>query len=146
LTGEPVTCEYRDLWKTCEIRPKHVREVDQLVDRIVVNKKRYKKAGNARGVPWHVVGVTHMLEGSGNFDTHLHNGDPLTARTSNIPGGTAEDGKAPVHVGGKRRRSARVRRPEPLDELVGAGDALHARAVQRLRLQETRHRHLQPYL
>ena len=90
-----VTREYRDLWKTCEIRPKHAREVDQLVDRIVANKKRYKKAGNARGVPWHVVGVIHMLEGSGNFHTHVHNGDPLTARTVNIPAGRPKTGRPP---------------------------------------------------
>ncbi len=139
-----VTQQYRDLWKTCEIRPKHAREVDQLVDRIVANKKRYKKAGNARGVPWHLVGVIHMLEGSGKFHTHLHKGDPLTARTANIPAGRPKTGMPPVHVGGKRRRCARARRPEPLDELVGAGNALRARAVQRLRLPEIRHRHSQP--
>jgi lysozyme family protein len=67
-----LTQQYRDLWKTCEIRPKRAREVDQLVDRIVANKKRYKKAGNARGVPWHGVGVIHMLKRSGNFQTHRH--------------------------------------------------------------------------
>lgn len=90
-----VTHEYRDLWKTCEIRPTHAREVDQLVDRIAANKKRYKKAGDARGVPWHVVGVIHMLEGSGNFHTHLHNGDPLTARTVHIPAGRPKTGRPP---------------------------------------------------
>ncbi|HEY2374088.1 MAG TPA: hypothetical protein VGH82_16330 [Gaiellaceae bacterium] len=90
-----VTHEYRDLWKTCEIRPPHAREVDQLVDRIVAHKDRYRKAGNARGVPWHVVGVIHMLEGSGNFHTHLHNGDPLTARTVNVPAGRPKTGRPP---------------------------------------------------
>ncbi len=40
------TCEDGDLWRICKIRPKHAREVDQLVDRIVANKKRYKRAGN----------------------------------------------------------------------------------------------------
>ena len=89
------THEYRDLWKTCEIRPTHAREVDQLVDRIVANKQRYKKAGGAHGVPWHVVGVIHMLEGSGNFHTHLHNGDPLTARTVNVPAGRPRAGRPP---------------------------------------------------
>jgi len=89
------TREYRDLWKTCQVRPKHAREVDRLVDRIVEGKKRYKKVGESRGVPWHVVGVIHMLEGSGNFHTHLHNGDPLTARTVQVPAGRPKSGRPP---------------------------------------------------
>jgi lysozyme family protein len=90
-----VARDYRSLWQTCQVRPKHAREVDELVDRIQENKKRYKKVGDARGVPWHVVGVIHMLEGSGNFHTHLHNGDPLTGRTVHVPAGRPRTGRPP---------------------------------------------------
>src|SRR5919197_838596 len=47
-----------------------VKEVDAIVDRIVANKDRYQKAGRPQGVPWHVVGVIHMLESSGSFTKH----------------------------------------------------------------------------
>jgi lysozyme family protein len=80
-----LTKEYGDLWKACRIRPNKLGEVGTIVDRIVSGKARYRAAGKPHGVPWHVVGLIHMLEGSGSFSTHLHNGDPLTARTVNDP-------------------------------------------------------------
>ena len=87
--------EYVDLWRSCKIRPMRAAEVDAIVDRIVENKGRYTKAGKPHGVPWHVVGVIHMLEGSGNFGTHLHNGDPLAARTVHVPKGRPKNGAPP---------------------------------------------------
>jgi lysozyme family protein len=87
--------EYVDLWRSCKIRPARAEDVDAIVDRIVAHKRRYAKAGKPHGVPWHVVGVIHMLEGSGNFGTHLHNGDPLTARTVHVPRGRPKNGAPP---------------------------------------------------
>src|SRR3954447_26449020 len=87
--------EYRDLWKSCAVRPSRLAEVDALVDRIVAHKQRYSAAGKPHGVPWHVVGIIHMLEGSGNFATHLHNGEPLTARTVQVPKGRPLHGPPP---------------------------------------------------
>jgi lysozyme family protein len=90
-----VSKEYVDLWSSCAIRPARVAEVDAIVNRIVARKERYRKAGRPHGVPWHVVAVIHMLEGSGNFATHLHNGDPLTARTVHVPKGRPKAGSPP---------------------------------------------------
>ena len=87
--------EYVDLWRSCKIRPSRAAEVDKIVDRIVAHKDRYRKAGKPHGVPWHVVAVIHQLEGSGNFKTHLHNGDPLTARTVHVPKGRPKNGRPP---------------------------------------------------
>lgn len=87
--------EYLELWKTCAIRPARAATVDALVDRLVENKRRYTAAGKPHGVPWHVVGVIHLLEASGDFSTHLHNGDPLTARTVHVPAGRPAGGKPP---------------------------------------------------
>ena len=36
-----------------------------------------------------------MLESGGNFATHLHNGDPLTARTVHVPRGRPKAGYPP---------------------------------------------------
>src|SRR5207244_845789 len=49
------------------------------------SKARYEKVGNALAIPWHVVAAIHCMEGSLRFDRHLHNGDPLSARTVHVP-------------------------------------------------------------
>jgi lysozyme family protein len=90
-----LSTQYVDLWKSCAVRSQRRAQADAIVDRIVRNKTRYKEAGKPHGVPWHVVGVIHMLEGSGSFSTHLHNGDPLTARTVHVPKGRPKDGRPP---------------------------------------------------
>jgi lysozyme family protein len=87
--------EYVGLWRSCAVRPSRVAEVDAIVNRMVAHKARYRKAGKPHGVPWHVVAVIHQLEGSGDFKTHLHNGDPLTARTVQVPKGRPKTGKPP---------------------------------------------------
>jgi lysozyme family protein/peptidoglycan hydrolase-like protein with peptidoglycan-binding domain len=87
--------EYKQLWTSCAIRSERIELVDQLVDRVVKNRKRYEAAARPAGVPWHVVGVIHLLESSGNFGTHLHNGDPLSARTVRVPAGRPATGRAP---------------------------------------------------
>ena len=87
--------EYLQLWQSCTIRPKRLATVDALVDRLVADKRRYTAAGSPHGVPWHVVGLIHLLEASGNFSTHLHNGDPLTQRTVHVPAGRPPGGTPP---------------------------------------------------
>ena len=42
-----------------------------------------------------MVGVIHALESSLNFGRHLHNGDPLTARTVQVPAGRPKTGQPP---------------------------------------------------
>lgn len=46
-------------------------------------------------VPSYVIGCIHMMESGFNFKTHLHNGDPLTARTVNRPFGRPKNGEPP---------------------------------------------------
>jgi len=87
--------DYRRRFDTCAIRPNRMADVDALVARIASNQKRYAAAGNPVGTPWYVVGVIHALEASLNFDKHLHNGDPLTARTVQVPAGRPKTGQPP---------------------------------------------------
>jgi lysozyme family protein len=42
-----------------------------------------------------VIALIHSLEASLNFTTHLHNGDPLTARTIHVPKGHPKTGTPP---------------------------------------------------
>jgi lysozyme family protein/peptidoglycan hydrolase-like protein with peptidoglycan-binding domain len=86
---------YELLYESCLVRPKRRAAVDQLVARITANKARYAKVGKALGVPWYVVGIIHSLEAGGDFSRHLHNGDPLTARTTHVPAGRPPTGRPP---------------------------------------------------
>ena len=90
-----VADEYERLWRSCAIRPQRTAAVDAIVDRLRKNKARYEAAGKPAGVPWYVVGIIHNLESSGNFATHLHNGDPLAARTVRVPAGRPAKGNPP---------------------------------------------------
>lgn len=79
--------EYRRLFSTAKVRPERQALVAQTVASLVSHKPRYEKAGNPVGVPWWMVAVIHDLEASQNFNTHLHNGDPLTHKTVHVPAG-----------------------------------------------------------
>lgn len=80
--------EYAALYDAAQIRPERLASVDHVVDVLASHRDRYERAGSPVGVPWYVVAAIHSLEGggsSGRFTGHLHNGDPLTARTTHVP-------------------------------------------------------------
>lgn len=92
---EAMKREYQDLFDRCDIRPQFAREVNTLVDRIVAQKPRYIAVGTPLGIPWYFIGAVHSLESSLKFTGHLHNGDPLTARTVQVPAGRPRTGSPP---------------------------------------------------
>ena len=47
--------------------------------------------GAPLGIPWYFIGCIHALEGGFDFNTHMFNGDPLTARTVRVPKGQPEE-------------------------------------------------------
>lgn len=87
--------EYQRLFDACQVRPDKVAEVDAAAGSVAGNRSRYEAVGEPLGIPWHFVGVIHNMEGSLNFRTHLHNGDPLTARTVHVPAGRPREGSPP---------------------------------------------------
>lgn len=87
--------EYQTLFDTCQIRPERLAEVHRTAQRILDNQARYESVAAAAGMPWHVVGVIHNMEGSLNFATHLHNGDSLQRRTVQVPRGRPPTGEPP---------------------------------------------------
>jgi lysozyme family protein len=90
-----LTGEYEQLFASCRINANRGRDVDSLAARIAENKRRYASVSKATGVPWYVIGIIHSLEISLRFDGHLHNGDPLTARTVRVPAGRPATGRPP---------------------------------------------------
>lgn len=70
-------------------------QLNTIVSKIVKNRARYEVVQKALGTPWYVVGAIHYREASLNFNTHLHNGDPLSKRTTHVPAGRPVWGQPP---------------------------------------------------
>lgn len=87
--------EYESLFAECQIRPERRQAVDRIADRAMLNEHRYRAVGDPLGVPWTVIAAIHNLESSQSFSCHLHNGDPLSARTRQVPAGRPLQGQPP---------------------------------------------------
>lgn len=87
--------EYQHLFDTCIIRQEKAKSVEAILSKIEVNRNRYAAVGDPLGIPWYFVGVIHNMEASLNFKTHLHNGDPLAKRTTQVPAGRPAAGQPP---------------------------------------------------
>ena len=86
---------YEKLFASCIIRESKYSEVDKIISKMVLNKARYQSVGDPLHIPWFVIAIIHSMEGSLRFDTHLHNGDPLSKRTVQVPSGRPKTGNPP---------------------------------------------------
>lgn len=84
---------YANLWQ--EADPTKPEEAAKVADRIIANKDRYLQIQDSIGLPWIMAGALHMRESSLNFNAHMHNGDPLTARTRQVPANRPKTGSPP---------------------------------------------------
>lgn len=87
--------DYESRFRTATVRPEFRGRAGNVVTQIVKSRERYETVTSRTKVPWYVVGVIHSLECSGDFNCHLHNGDPLRRRTVNVPAGRPVTGKPP---------------------------------------------------
>lgn len=87
--------DYQQLFDTCQIKADSAKTVDRLADQIIANEARYRSVADPMGIPWYAVGVIHAMEAGLNFKCHLHNGDPLSARTVQVPAGRPKTGQPP---------------------------------------------------
>lgn len=87
--------EYEDLFATCVVRPDKVSAVNWYANKTIEHRERYARVGMPLGVPWWFIGAIHALESGFAFDRHLHNGDPLTARTRHVPPDRPTTGEPP---------------------------------------------------
>ena len=87
--------EYATLWSRMAILPAKAAALDAAANKLVANKSRYQSVAEKTGVPWFVIAVLHERESSADFSTHLHNGDPLAARTVQVPAGRPARGRPP---------------------------------------------------
>jgi len=79
--------EYNRLFGACAASDDRKREIESIITRMMKNRARYEAVEARTGVPWFVIAVLHNMECGGDFSKHLHNGDPLTARTVQEPKG-----------------------------------------------------------
>jgi lysozyme family protein len=87
--------EYAELYKTTDIGQEHFDAVDNTVDKIVAQKPRYEAVSQVVSAPWYFIAAIHNMESSLRFDRHLHNGDPLSARTRHVPADRPAQGQPP---------------------------------------------------
>jgi len=92
---QPSPSEYRKLFNTMVLMNDRHDIVNTLTKRIVAGRIHYEAVSEKTGIPWFFIGILHQLESGGKFDKHLHNGDPLNARTKHIPSGRPKKGNPP---------------------------------------------------
>lgn len=87
--------EYKELWGGMIISPSRVAGIKSTANKIIKNKEAYLSLQRQTNVPWYFIGLLHLRESNCDFNTHLHNGDPLSARTVHVPAGRPLTGTAP---------------------------------------------------
>jgi len=89
-------CEkYFNLFSDCQFKKDKLHQIDFIVTKIMAHRLKYLKVEEETNVPWYVVAVIHALEAGLKFNSHLHNGDPLTDRTIRVPSGRPKEGTPP---------------------------------------------------
>ncbi|HXH11875.1 MAG TPA: hypothetical protein VNP04_19190 [Alphaproteobacteria bacterium] len=88
--------EYEACFQAMAVRPEYQGKVEWHVEMLLKYQPRYRAvSARAGGVPWAMIGVIHAMECGFNFAGHLHNGDPLTGRTKNVPRNRPQTGTPP---------------------------------------------------
>lgn len=91
--------EYERLYAEAVIRPERRAEVLVVARKMVGVWSRYEAVASSLGCPAHLVALIHAMECGLDFSRHLHNGDPLTARTTHVPAGRPAAGIPPFRWG-----------------------------------------------
>jgi lysozyme family protein len=87
--------EYQAFYDASTLRSEFKGDTAFYLSRLTKFRSRYEAVGQSFRMPWQFIGIIHALESSFNFGTHLHNGDPLTARTMHVPAGRPASGSPP---------------------------------------------------
>lgn len=89
--------DYTYLFEKSQLTTDPVKQIQVrgVCQTLLANQVAYNSVQTATGVPWPVIGAIHFRESSQDFDCHLHNGDPLSARTVHVPAGRPLAGNPP---------------------------------------------------
>ena len=75
------------LWHSAIVDPSWRSTLSWYKQTALKGVARYELVAKRTGVPWQVVACIHGMEAGFSWTKHLHNGDPLTARTVQVPRG-----------------------------------------------------------
>lgn len=92
---EDVERGYANLWAKMQVKGDHLDDSRRIAARLRKSIGPYEGVSEAIGCPWWFIAIIHELEAAGDFTKHLHNGDPLTARTVHVPAGRPATGEPP---------------------------------------------------
>ncbi len=92
---ESLKDEYSRLWESMVVRSSFKGALEASANKILEGKPRYAQVSELTGVPWFVIGLIHQMEAGCRWGCHLHNGDPLSARTRQVPAKRPAKGSAP---------------------------------------------------
>src|SRR6476660_2588488 len=95
VLDEPLKAAYESLFNDCQVNEDSQDDADHIIQKIVSNRQRYEDVSSSLNIPWYVIAVIHNMEAGLSFNTHLHNGDPLSARTVHVPAGRPLQGNPP---------------------------------------------------
>ncbi|MFO1068439.1 MAG: hypothetical protein U1E14_07945 [Geminicoccaceae bacterium] len=91
-----LAAEYVTWFGACSVRAERQDNVGYYVSRLLKFKATYAGLGaELNGIPWSFIGIVHGMEAGFDFNRHLHNGDPLTDRTRQVPKGRPPTGAPP---------------------------------------------------
>lgn len=71
--------------KDIKILNSYKSEISKAVNTAKANKQRYEKVSAMTWIPWELIAAIHYREASFNFESYLHNGDPLWKTTTHVP-------------------------------------------------------------
>lgn len=92
---DDIAGEYRALFDACVSSPAKEQAIKAQLQKIRPGEMRYRPLGEKLGIPWFFIAIVHSLECGSNFNLHLHNGDPLSGRTTHVPAGRPQEGNPP---------------------------------------------------
>lgn len=87
--------DYENLYHGAKLRDGHNKELTGALGLIVLHSSQYADVASRTGIPWLCVAAIHFRESGLKFDRHLHNGDPLTGRTTHVPANRPANGVPP---------------------------------------------------
>jgi len=87
--------EYAQQYHSMVINSNRLAAVKSAAAKINKGKTKYQEVEKITNVPWYFIGMLHLRESDCDFNTHLHNGDPLAARTRHVPAGRPLTGTPP---------------------------------------------------
>lgn len=87
----------QELFNSCMLTTEvsQLQTLDNITAAILLNFKSYQLVERFVSIPWPLIAAIHFRESGLSFKAHLHNGDPLTAKTIRVPKDRPEMGRPP---------------------------------------------------